>query len=315
VLRHATTYLRVSSVGLPFILVALVGHGVMRGRNELRRPMQIVIVANLVNLVLEIVMVWGLDLGMAGSAWSTVIAQVGAAGCFIAMLRPHTAMVRPAWERFRPMLVTGMHLAIRSLAMFAVWNAATAIAARVDTPTLAAHQVLTELFMFLALMLDALAIPAQSLVAGAMGQGDIEEAMRVGRVSTRLSLWCAGGLAAILVAISPLLPYAFTGDGDVRSRLTFGLLILAVMQLPGAIAFALDGALIGGQDERFLGRQAVYNLVGFAPLAIATAIWPRLGLGGLWGAQLMWMALRAYVNQRRFTSRRWAREAEPAAMA
>ena len=92
----------------------------------------------------------------------------------------------------------------------------------------------------------------------------------------------------------------FSGDADVRSRLTAGLLILAVMQFPGAVAFAYDGALIGAKDERWLGRQAIYNLLGYAPLALATLLAPSLGLAGLWGAQLMWMSLRAWVNSRRW---------------
>jgi Na+-driven multidrug efflux pump len=86
----------------------------------------------------------------------------------------------------------------------------------------------------------------------------------------------------------------------VRSRLLAGLLILAVMQFPGAIAFALDGALIGAQDERWLGRQAVWNLLGFAPLMVLSMVWPEVGLAGLWGAQLAWMTLRAWVNHRRW---------------
>jgi Na+-driven multidrug efflux pump len=194
--------------------------------------------------------------------------------------------------------------------MFAVWNTATAVAARVDTPTLAAHQVLTQLFMFLALMLDALAIPAQSLVAGALGADDTEQALLVGRTSNRLSLWCAVVLAAVLAGLSPLLPHVFSADPAVHARLTAGLLILAVMQFPGAIAFAFDGALIGAHDERWLARQAVINLLGFAPLAIATLAFPRLGLAGLWGAQLSWMTLRAFVNWRRWESRPWLRAAE-----
>ena len=295
-----------STVGIPFVLIAFVGHGVMRGVNDLRKPLQIVIVANVVNLVAELIAVYGLDLGVAGSAWTTVLVQILAAAWFIAVLRPHVRMTRPAWFRLRPMLVKGLHLAVRSLAMFAVWNTSTAIAARVDTPTLAANQVLTQLFMFLALVLDALAIPATSLVAGARGQHDIEEAVRVGRISTRLTVWCGGGLAVLLAMASPLVPYIFSGDPAVRSRLTAGLLILAVMQFPGAVAFATDGALIGADDHRWLGRQAVINLLGFAPLAIATLVHPSLGLAGLWGAQLMWMTLRAVVNTRRFDSRRWA---------
>ncbi|MGB8857924.1 MAG: MATE family efflux transporter [Ilumatobacteraceae bacterium] len=300
VLVHASTYLRISAVGLPFVLIAYVGHGVMRGVNQLRLPFLLVVVANVANLLLEIVAVYWLHLGIAGSAWSTVIVQVLAACAFLAIMRPHLTRARPAWVRIKPVLASGVHFAVRSLAMFAVWNSATFVAARIDTPTLAANQVLTQLFMFLALMLDALAIPAQSLVAGALGAGRPDEAARVGRGSNRLSLWAAVGLATMLAAASPLAPHLFSADGAVRSRLTAGLLILAVMQFPGAVAFAFDGALIGAKDERWLGRRAVYNLLGFAPLALATLLVPSLGLGGLWGAQLMWMTLRAWVNTRRW---------------
>jgi putative MATE family efflux protein len=307
VLHHATTYLRVSTIGLPAVLTAYVGHGVMRGVNDLRRPLVIVLVANTCNVVLELVFVFGLDWGVAGSAASTVLVQIGAAFAFRRLLVPHRAGGHASRERMALMLRSGVHFAVRSLAMFAVWNTATAVAARVDTPTLAAHQVLTQLFMFLALVLDALAIPAQSLVAGALGGDDTETALLVGRTSNRLSLWCALLLAVLLAALSPVLPHVFSGDPAVHSRLTAGLLILAVMQFPGAIAFAFDGALIGAHDERWLGRQAVINLVGFLPLAIATFVHPGLGLAGLWGAQAMWMVMRAIVNWRRWESRPWLR--------
>jgi putative MATE family efflux protein len=307
VLEFAVTYLRISCVGLPFVLVTYVGHGVMRGVNDLRRPLQIVLIANVVNVVFEVVAVYWLDLGVAGSAWSTVVVQICAAMLFLRVLRPHRGRGRPSRERMKKLLRSGVHFAVRSIAMFAVWNTSTAVAAHVDTPTLAANQVLIQLFTFLALMLDALAIPAQSLVAGALGRNDTDEALRVGRTSNRLSLWCALGLALLLAALSPILPHVFSGDPAVHSRLTAGLLILAVMQFPGAIAFAFDGALIGAHDERWLARQAVINLVGYAPLALATLFYPVLGLAGLWGAQLSWMTMRALVNWRRWESRPWLR--------
>ncbi len=307
VLEFAVTYLRISCVGLPFVLIAYVGHGVMRGVNDLRKPLKIVLVANIVNVVFEIVAVYWLDLGVAGSAWSTVIVQMGVAAVFFRVLRPHRGGGKPSTERMRKLLRSGVHFAVRSIAMFTVWNTSTAIAARVDTPTLAANQVLIQLFTFMALMLDALAIPAQSLVAGALGKSDTNEALLVGHTSKRLSLWCALVLAIVLAALSPVLPYVFSSDPAVHSRLTAGLLILAVMQFPGAIAFAYDGALIGAHDERWLARQAVVNLLGYAPLALATLFYPELGLAGLWGAQLSWMTMRAIVNWRRWESRPWMR--------
>lgn len=299
-LHHATTYLSISAAGLPFILLAFLGHGVLRGYNDLRTPLKIVVVANIANLVLEIVAVYGLGLGVAGSAGSTVVVQLGAALAFLWVMRPHLERSRPSWTEARPLLVSGAHLAVRSIAMYTVWNASTVIAAHLDTPTLAANQVATQLFMFLALVLDALAVPLHSLVAGELGAGRAQAADRIGRRSVVLSLWCALGLGALLAAVTPWLPYLFSGDPAVRSRLVGALLVLAVMQLPGAIAFALDGALIGAHDMSWLGGQAVRNLLAFVPLAAATVIWPRLGLTGLWGAQLCWMTTRAAVNWHRW---------------
>lgn len=314
VLDAAATYLSISAVGLPFVMVAYVGHGVMRGVNDLRRPLVIVFVANLVNLALEIVFVWWLDLGIAGSAWSTVVVQVLAAGAFSRVLRPHLTRIRPAWVRIKPLLVTGLHLGLRGIAMLAVWITITSVAARVDTPTLAGNLIASQLFMFLALALDALAIPAQSLVAGAMGRGDVDEAVAIGWASTRLSLWCAAALAVALAVTCPFLPHVFTGDDSVASRATAALAFLAVMQFPGAIAFALDGALIGAEDERYLARAAVVNLLSFAPLMIATLVWPRIGIVGLWGAQLAWMVMRAIVNARRWAGRGWVHNRPVAAV-
>ncbi|CAN5480570.1 MATE family efflux transporter [soil metagenome] len=301
VLNHATTYLSISACGVPFVLFALLGHGVLRGYNNLRTPLRIVVIANVFNLVLEVVAVYWLDLGVAGSAWSTVVAQVVAAALFLLAMHGHLARAKPTWARARPLLRQGRHLAIRSVAMYAVWNIATLIAAYLDAPTLAANQVVLQLFIFLALMLDALAVPLHSLVAGELGSGNFEGAAAVGRASVRLSLWCSIALGALVVAATPFLPSLFTSDPAVRSRLIGTLLVLAVMQIPGGIAFALDGALIGAHDMTWLGRQAVINLVGFLPLAGATLLWPRLGLAGLWGAQLMWMTMRAAVNWRRWS--------------
>ena len=300
VLHHATTYLQISAIGLPFVLIAFIGHGVLRGHNDLRTPLKIVVVANIANLVLEIVAVYWLDLGIAGSAGSTVIVQAVAAGAFMVAMRRHLVSVRPGWEHYRPLLRNGAHMAVRSVAMYTVWNVSTVIAAHLDAPTLAANQVVTQLFMFLALVLDALAVPLHSLVAGALGSRDTEEAERIGHISTRLSVWAAGVLALLLLAATPFLPHLFSGDPAVRSRITAALIVLAVMQFPGAVAFALDGALIGAHDMAWLGRQAIRNIVAFVPLAVATVIWPRLGLAGLWGAQLCWMLMRAAVNHRRW---------------
>jgi Na+-driven multidrug efflux pump len=206
-------------------------------------------------------------MGVAGSAATTVLVQFCAALWFMWAIRRHLTPVRPSWTHSRPLLVMGVHVAVRSVAMNTVWNVSTVIAAHLDAATLAANQVVTQLFMFLALMLDALAVPLHSLVAGELGAGRPKEADRIGHISVRLSLWAAAGLATTLVALTPVLPSVFTTDPEVKTRIVGALLVLALMQFPGAVAFALDGALIGAHDMAWLGRQAIRNIVAFVPLA------------------------------------------------
>ena len=225
------------------------------------------------NAVLEVLFVFGFDWGVPGSAWSTVIAQVGAGVAFAVVVRRHLAAARdrrPSRAGMAPLLTAGRHLLLRVGSMLAVTAGATAIAARVDEPTLAAHQIGASLLLFLALALDALAIPAQTLVAEELGQGSVADGRR-----DRPTAACAcrsspaPALAVVLAALAPVLPHAFTGDPAVVERATAVVLWLAVLLVPAAVAFAYDGVLIGAGDYRFLGLAALAYLVAVAPLGAA----------------------------------------------
>jgi Na+-driven multidrug efflux pump len=201
-----------------------------------------------------------------------------------------------------PLMSAGKYLLLRVGSMLVVVTGATAIAARVDAPTLAAHQIAASMFGFLALVLDSLAIPAQTLVAEELGRDRRPRAADVARRCARLSLFAGAALAGPLALLAPVLPHAFTGDPAVISRATSALLLLAVMLLPGAIAFAYDGVLIGAGDYRFLGRVAFAYLALAVPLGAMVLIFNGehpIGIAGIWGSLTLWMALRAAVNHRR----------------
>lgn len=302
VLRHADTYLSISAIGVPFFLVTLAAQGVLRGASDYVTPLWVLLAANVANLLIELVLVFGLDMGVAGSAWSTVIAQIGAALAFLWLLR---AKIRSASRRapsragMAPLVTAGRHLVLRVAAMLAVFGGATAIAARVDDATLAAHQIAMSLFLLLALVLDAFAVPAHTLVAEEQGKGDVGDAQFVARRSIRLSVIAGIGLGIVVASTSWLLPRLFTEDPAVVERATGALLWLAVAVVPGAIAFAHDGILIGAGDYRFLGLAAVGYLIAVTPFGVATVLRPELGIAGIWSGLLAWMILRATVNDRR----------------
>jgi MATE family, multidrug efflux pump len=301
VLDFGVTYLRISAAGVPFVIFALAAQGVLRGVADYRTPLVILLTANLANTVLEVWFVYGLDLGVPGSAWSTVIVQIGAAAAFAVAIRGELARAesrRPDWAGIAPLVTAGRHLLLRVGSMLAVFTGATAIAARIDEPTLAAHQIAASMFFFLALVLDALAIPAQTLVADELGRGSFAGAAELSTRTARLSVFTGAGLAALVAVAAPLLPHAFTGDTAVATRATDALWWLAVLLVPGAIAFAYDGVLIGAADYRFLGLAALAYLIAITPVGLAV-LGLDLGIAGIWAGLTLWMLMRAVVNHRR----------------
>ena len=309
VLDLGTQYLQISAFGVPFVISGLAAQGVLRGVSDYDTPLRILIISNAVNLVVELIFVFGFGLGVPGAAWSTVIAQVGAGIAFVRLVQPQLAAAadrRPHWAEMAPLLSAGRHLLLRVGSMLAVFTGSTAIAVRIDDATLAAHQITLTMFFFLALSLDALAVPAQTLVAEELGGGDPREAQRVARRVVVLSLWTAGAIAGLLALASPLLARVFSADEAVVSRATTGLLLLAVLLIPGAVAFAYDGVLIGAGDYRFLGLAAFGYLLAVAPIAVVVLAVPELGLAGIWIGLIFWMVIRAVVNHLRARAIVWS---------
>src|SRR5579875_1738769 len=155
----AATYTRIAALGLPFALLAVAGQGYLRGVSRLRLPLVLLLAGNLLNALLEVLFVYGLHLGLTGSAWATVLAQCVMAAGFLVVMDPGTLRtwrVDPRTQR--GLAKTGSEIFIRTASLFATFLLAGAILAHVGATSLAAHQVAFQLWMFLALTLDALAI-------------------------------------------------------------------------------------------------------------------------------------------------------------
>src|SRR5439155_4902472 len=156
----AARYLRLSALGLPFALIALAGQGWLRGMSRLREPLVILVAANAANVVLEVVLVYGFDTGLDGSALGTVLAQLGMGTAFAALLlgAEHRAGAarRPSWAGMRGMLSIGGAILVRTGALLGSFTVASAVCARFGPASLGAHQIAFQLFVFLALVLDAI---------------------------------------------------------------------------------------------------------------------------------------------------------------
>ena len=309
VLTNAVTYLRISAVGTPFVLVALVGHGYLRGVQDTRTPLVVAVGANVLNLAVELVLVYGLDLGVAGSAWGTVLAQAVAATVFLVILTRRLRLSGASLAIDRGELLrlirTGRHLFVRTAALLTALTLATSVAARVDPPTLAGHQIALQIETFLALVVDALAIAGQALIGTALGARDATEARRTGRRLVQIGLRAGVALGVVVVATAWIVPRIFTSDAAVVSRASAALVMVGLMQVPAAVVFVLDGVLLGASDTRFQQWSNVGALLAYLPFAAAALVWPRLGIVGIWTGLLAWMLARLLANSTRFAGGRW----------
>ena len=304
--REALVYFRIAAIGLPAAIVALAGQGYLRGVSNLRRPLVIVVVANAVNLVLEVVFVYVFHWGIAGSAAGTAIAQLGMGVAFVVeLLRPHARSKRPSLEEMRPMIRVGRQIFVRTVALYASFLVAASVLARVGDAELGAHQIAYELFIFLALILDSVAIAGQVIVGRTLGAGEPDEAYDAAVRMIGWSVVVGAVFALVLFPLSHALPRAFTDDPAVLAQAAKLWPMFVLMQPLAGAVFALDGILIGASDTSYL----MWSMLAASALFIVIA---ALSLAYGWGVVGVWIGLDVLIASRlallgtRFTSRRWA---------
>jgi putative MATE family efflux protein len=304
---YATTYLRISVVGVPAMLVVLAATGVLRGLQDTRTPLVVSVGANLLNIALNVLLVYGVGLGIAGSALGTVLAQLAAAAIFTSVVvrgaRRGGVGLRPDWPGIRASAGAAAPLLLRTLSLRVVLTIATVVATRIGTVAVAAHQVVFGIWSFLAFALDAIAIAGQAIVGRYLGGADIAATQAATR---RMIEWgIAAGIVTGLatVAARPGLIPLFTTDSDVRSALEPVLLIAALFQPVAGIVFVLDGVLIGAGDARYLAVAGLGTMAVFVPCALAVLAFD-LGLTGLWWAMGVFMLARlAFLSARAYGTR------------
>ena len=298
-------YLSIVSAALPAMLLTLAATGALRGEQDLRTPLVVTVVANAVNIVLNVVFVYGLDWGIRGSAIGTTLASwAGAAWlCRVVFVR-----ARRAGARVRPQsgVLTaareGVPLLARTVTLRAALFLPVVIAARLGDAPLAAHQVATAMVTVLAYALDAIAIAGQTLTGHALGSGDAKGTRGLAR---RMIGWgvVTGVTAGVALALlTPWIAQAFTPDPKVQDVLRPVLLVIAVIQPISGVVFVLDGVLIGAGDGRYLALAGLVALVVYVPVALFLSQW---GFTWLWVAYGGFMVARLVTLVLRERSDRW----------
>jgi len=284
---QAVSYLRVAAPGIPAMLVVLAAIGILRGLQDTRTTLVVAVGANVVNVVLNLVFVYGFHLGVAGSALGTTLAQFAAAAVLVAVViraaTAHQAPLRPDPHGIVAVAITGVPLVARTLTLRAALLAGTYAASTMSDASIAAHQITMTVVTTLAFALDAVAIAAQAMTGRLLGAGDVAGARRVTRRMVQWGIW-SGALAALgLLVAAPWLAAVFTSDPQVHLVSVPALVVAALVQPISGVVFVLDGVLIGAGDGGYLAWAGVLTLVAYLPLAGAVLL-TGAGLGWLWAA-------------------------------
>jgi putative MATE family efflux protein len=264
-----------------------------------------VLAGSLLSLVLCPLLVHPAGLGLVGSAVANVAGQALTAALFVRALVREGAPWRPRPAALRTQLVIGRDLLLRAAVLQLSFLVAAGVAARAGAAALGAHQIALQLFFFLALVLDAYAIAAQTLVGQALGGRRPADARAT---ATRVVLWGLGTgvlVAVVLLALRDVLLPLFTHDPAVLGQAEVVWWFLAGMQPLAGVVFALDGVLMGAGDVGYLRTVTIGSAVlGFLPLSLLAGPldW---GLAGVWTGLCLFIALRLVGVLVRVAGDRW----------
>lgn len=282
-------YLVFALFGVTPLLVMLAATGVLRGLQDTTTPLVVAVLGNVLNVVLNVVLVYGAGpvpaLGIAGSALGSVVAQLLSAVVLLAVVvrgaRRHGASLRPRPAGVRVAARASVPLVVRTLTLrasllvttyaVAVGGTVGAAGGRSQQVDLATHQLAMTWWNFLALALDAVAIAAQAITGRYLGAGDVAGTRAVTRRMVTWGIWSGVVTGVMLAAAAPVLGPLFTADPEVRSLLVPVLLVAALAQPVAGVVFVLDGVLIGAGDGSYLARSGLLVLLLHAPVTLALA--------------------------------------------
>lgn len=305
---QAVTYLRISLLGAPAMLLVLAGTGVLRGLQDTVTPLVVSIAGFTLNAALNAWFVLGLGWGIAGSAWGTVLAQVLSAAAYLVVVlrgaRRHGVSPLPRLAGVRTSGAAGFALLIRTAGLRVVLVLAAAMATRMGDAQIAAHGIAFQVWTLLAYALDAIAIAGQAITGRTLGAGDVAATRAV---TSRMVGWGIGSgivLGLLVIASRPWIPGLFDAEAAVAAELLAVLWAVALLQPVAGVVFVLDGVLIGAGDQRYLAWTQVVCTLAFLPAAFAVTALGG-GLIALWCALGWWMTTRLVTLSVRIRGTSW----------
>ena len=296
----AQTYFGIRLLGAPPMLVMMAATGALRGLHDMRTPLWIALGANAANIVLDALLIFGAGpipaLGVAGAAWATTASFWGAG--LVSWLWARRRLGPPErvdLRQARALLVVGRDLFLRTGLLVAFLALTTRAATRIGPDAGAAHQAIRQVWLTTALLLDAFAHVAQSLVGTGVGAGHLALARRAAGVAVLWSLVGGAGIAAAMWLGEPAVVWALVPPEAV-AVFAAAWPVAALVQPINALSFATDGVHWGTRDYRYLRNAMALSFAVGAGGLLAGEWSGRESLVSVWLWTAGFMGVRAVAG-------------------
>ncbi|KGL62235.1 MATE family efflux transporter [Polaribacter sp. Hel1_85] len=312
VLDYCITYFEIRIFGFPFSLFVFAVFGTFRGLQNTFYPMIIAIIGALLNVVLDLVFVYGIEgyipaMNIEGAAYASVIAQITMAIIALFLLlkkTPITLKISYPFHKEVPRLL-GMiaNLFVRTIALNTALYFATAYATDYGKEYIAAYTIGINIWLLGAFMIDGYSSAGNILSGKFLGAKDYKSLVELSNKLFKYGL-TTGIIIALLGAIFyNFIGQIFTKDPDVLEQFYHVFWIVLITQPISAITFIFDGMFKGMGEMKYLRNLLILSTgLVFIPTLLVFDYY-NLKLTAIWIAFTLWIIARGLPLIIRFRSK------------
>lgn len=304
ILEYSVSYYKIRAIGFPLTLFVFSTFGIFRGLQNTFWPMVISIIGAVLNIVLDFVLVFGIEgfiepMHVIGAAWASVIAQGVMAVLALGLIlkkTPFSLKIRfPFNKEIKNMLGISLNLIIRATALNVALYLANSYATKYGDSYIAAQTIAFQIWLFFAFFIDGYSSVGNIVSGKLLGERNYKKLWKLSIKLSRYSIVVSLLLAAICGLLYFPTGRLFSEDPRVLESFYSIFWIVLLMQPINALAFVFDGIFKGLAEAAILRNLLlVATFLGFIPVLLISDYFD-LKLYGIWLAFTVWMLLRAGI--------------------
>lgn len=318
VLKYALPYFLSVAVPSVFLCLMLVLSSSLRGAGDTKTPMKIAFVTNLINIVLDYILIFGIfgfnGLGILGAGIATTISRIVGVILLLKQINNNKTKIHikiiDKWHIDKAILKSitkiGFPAALEKLIMRFGQLVYGGMIIKIGTEAYAAHNIAGTIETFSYLPGMGFGIAAATLVGQNLGAKKTSEAQSIGMTSYFLATGFMVVVSAVFYIFAPYLAGLFSEDLVVIDLVVKVLRIIALFQPFLSVTLVITSALQGAGDTKFPMYSTFIGIWGIRVLGVyILGMKLKWGLVGVWIAYALDVTVRGIILMIRFMKGKW----------